>query len=69
MVPPASVTVPLTGASIAAIPAGGNYGFTLDQAIGTGSYAGIVFGTCNFDNVKAFGYLNGAGTTAAYLAQ
>jgi hypothetical protein len=68
-VPPASVTVPLTGASIAAIPAGGNYGFTLDQAIGAGSYAGIVFGTCNFDNVKAFGYLNGAGTTAAYLAQ
>jgi hypothetical protein len=68
-VAPATVTVPLTGAAISAIPAGGNYGFTLEQAIGTGSYAGIVYGTCNFDNVKAFGYLNGDGTTAAYLAQ
>ena len=69
VVPPASVSVPLAGAAISAIPAGGNYGFTLEQAIGTGSYAGIVYGTCNFDNVKAFGYLNGDGTTAAYLAQ
>jgi hypothetical protein len=64
---PAAVTVPLASASMTAIPAGGNYGFTLDQAI-TGGYAGIVYGVCNFDNVQAFGYLNGDGTTAAYLA-
>lgn len=69
MVAPTAVTVPLTGATETAIVPGGNYGFTLDQAIGTGAYAGIVFGSCNFDNAKAFGYLNGDGTTAAYLAQ
>jgi hypothetical protein len=69
VVAPTAVTVPLTGAAETAIVPGGNYGFTLDQAIGTGSYAGIVFGACTFDNAKAFGYLNGDGTTAAYLAQ
>jgi hypothetical protein len=70
LVAPAAVTVPLASAATATIVPGGNYGFTLDQALGTGTaYAGIVYGACNFDNVKAFGYLNGDGTTAAYLAQ
>jgi hypothetical protein len=70
LVAPAAVTVPLASAATATIVPGGNYGFTLDQALGTGTaYAGIVYGACNFDHVKAFGYLNGDGTTAAYLAQ
>ena len=62
-VAPTSVTVPATGS----IVPGGNYGFTLDQVVGSAPYAGIVYATCNFDNVRGFTYLNGDGTTAGYL--